>query len=154
MTKLVLLRSTSWPTLPHISPQKKREEHSAEMKKTLKYNSVERTPKRTFWCSHAGWIVHWPPLELCCHLKKKKHCQRSNAIVERGPFFASCRTKTMSVKRGECLCFLVSHRTNKSRKKMLVGTERCNFWDQRRGHDARPSVQIKWPRPEALLGRM
>ena len=54
--------------------------------------------------------------------------RQSNAIVERGPFFASCRTKTISVNLRNFLCFFVSHRRNMSGKRMFVVTERCFFF--------------------------
>ena len=48
---------------------------------------------------------------------------------------------TISVKIGQCLCLLVSHRTNMLRKKFLVVTERCISGDQlRKGRDAHLQV--------------
>ena len=80
-------------SLPTCRTFYKKEGHSAEMQK-MKYNSVEVQNALPAY-SNAGGIVNWYPLKFCCHTKKH---QRSNDIVERGPLFASCRTKTISAK--------------------------------------------------------
>ena len=68
---------------------------------------------------------------LSCRLKKS---QRPNAIVERSPFFVSCRTqKQYPSKLRNLLCLLVSHRTNLSGKRILVVTERCIFFGTGKG---------------------
>ena len=64
------------------------------------------------------------PLKLCGHLKKPSTIQRHRGARS---LFASCRTKAISVKMCKFPCFLVSHRTNMSRKNVLVVTERCIF---------------------------
>ena len=60
----------------------------------------------------------------------KKH-RRTNAIVERGQFFASCRTKTISVKS----------------KRISVVTDWCFFWGQKKKGPRRtsqPKGDMEW----------
>ena len=78
----------------HFTSQKKERGIWPKCKTIRKYNGVFFEQKRTI-CSFKCWLnCHLASFEALLSLEKKKH-RRSNAIVERGPFFASCRTKTI-----------------------------------------------------------
>ena len=97
---------------PATNFKNKREEHSAEVPKTRKYNSVEKkTRNAPSAFSNSGGIVNWHPLKLCCYNEK---IQRSNAIVERGPLLRLVVPKRYPSTLGNFLSFLVSHRKHMS----------------------------------------
>ena len=91
------------------------------MYKTSNYNSVEYT-YCAFKCCLNCQVASFEALRSL-----EENHRRSNATVERGSFFASCRTKTRSVKT--CIIFNVFlyHPV-----KDFVDTERCIFGTQQK----------------------
>ena len=83
-------------------------------------SSVQQTKTRSSAFSDAGGIVNWHPVTRCRH--SKINHRRSNAIVERGPFFVLSH-KNDSRQIALFPMFFVSHRRNMSGKRMFVVTE-------------------------------
>ena len=145
-----LLRCISLPILPQISQNNERNIRPKCKKKT-KHTAVLNKQKRTI-----GEFKCW----LNCQLASfealrslEKNHRQSNAIAERGPFFASCRTKTISVKLRIFLGFFVSHRRNMSGKRVFVVTERCFVGDKKKGCDACSNIATRENRDNTLTCR-
>ena len=121
VTNMFLLRGISLPTLPQIS-QRTRGAFGRNANKTRKYDRVELAETH---CLRIPMLAEF--CQSACH--KKKH-QRSNATVERGPFFdvlSSKKKKRYPSTFRHLPCFIASHRTNMSSKRIFVVTERCFF---------------------------
>ena len=128
--------------VPHISQTNERGTFGRNAKKhenTTVLNEQNRT-----LCVFKCWLkCQLASFEALLSLEKKTH-RRSKAIVERGPCFASCRTRTICVEIGPP-SFLVSHQTSPVQE--FWWSQNGAIWDQKKAATHIPILQLPCDKP-------